>query len=112
MLKLMSLAATALIATTAMASAHDKIDRMQARQADRIEAGRLDGSLTFTEGRKLRREQTRIARLEKQLRASGGGLSKSERRVLRQLLRAANHNIRDERHDAQRRAKFLPRVGR
>ncbi len=109
---LFSAAAAALIASTAVASAHDNIDRVQHRHAERIEAGRHAGSITFREGIALRREQRRIAALEAKFRNSGGGLDRAERQVLHQLQRDARKNIRAQKNDSQKRIGFLPRFGK
>ena len=55
----LALALVTLAPVTAMAN---KIDNRQAKQAERIEAGRQTGSITWTEGIKLRAEQRKIAR--------------------------------------------------
>src|SRR5688500_9617348 len=62
--------ATALIATTAAASAASVNDR-QDYQAKRIEQGRQSGKITWTEGLKLRAEQKRIANREAQFKSDG-----------------------------------------
>ena len=58
----------AMVLTLAPATAMaNSIDNRQARQADRIEQGRQTGSVTWTEGIKLRAEQRKIARTEAKL---------------------------------------------
>ena len=108
--KIIFATATALIATTAVASAASINDR-QEYQADRIEQGRKTGKITWTEGLKLRAEQKRIANKEAQYK-SDGYLSKSERRSLRYLQNDASEHIADEKTDGRRRAWWLPRVGK
>jgi len=105
-----ALIATALIATTAAASAAS-FDTRQDYQAKRIEQGRKSGKITWTEGLKLRAEQKRIANKEAQF-ESDGYVSKSERRQLRYLQNDAAEHIADEKSDARRRAWWLPRVGK
>lgn len=109
MKKLFLIATSLLVASTAVASAHG-INATQNRQANRIEHGRETGKITWTEGLKLRAEQRRIARKEAEFRADGY-LSRSERRELRKMQRAARRHIRQEMRDGRRRAEWLPRVG-
>ncbi len=108
--KIILAAATALVATTAVASA-DTISRRQAQQADRIEQGRQTGTITWTEGLKLRAEQKRIARTEDAYKDKGY-LTRSERRDLRNMQNEASANIADKKYNARDRAWFLPRVGK
>lgn len=107
--KVFLIATAAIMASTGIASAAS-IDRVQDRQAKRIEHGRQTGKITWTEGLKLRSEQRKISRKEAQFRADGY-LSTSERRKLRKMQRKAGKNIRHEKHDSKRRAWWLPRVG-
>lgn len=111
-LAILAASAAALIASTLAASAHDNINRVQERQAERIEVGRHAGTITFREGIALRREQRRIAALEAKFLKSGGGLNNAERQVLHQLQQEARENIRAEKHDRQKRLGFLPRFGK
>jgi hypothetical protein len=108
--KIILATATALIATTAVASAASINDR-QEYQANRIEQGRKTGKITWTEGLKLRAEQKRIANKEAQFK-SDGYLSKSERRSLRYMQNDAAEHIADEKSDGRRRVWWLPRVGK
>jgi len=108
--KIILATATALIATTAVASAASYDDR-QEYQGKRIEQGRKSGKITWTEGLKLRAEQKRIANKEAQFK-SDGYVSKSERRQLRYLQNDAAEHIADEKSDGRRRAWWLPRVGK
>jgi hypothetical protein len=98
------------IAVPAIASANT-IDDRQARQAERIERGRDNGSITWTEGIKLRAEQNRIARTEAALK-SDGYLSKSDRAKLTEMQNDASRSIRSERNDGWHRLFGLPRVGK
>lgn len=108
--KIILATATALIATTVVASAASISDR-QDYQADRIEQGRKTGKITWTEGLKLRAEQKRIANKEAQYK-SDGYLSKSERRSIRYMQNDASEHIADEKNDARRRVWWLPRFGK
>lgn len=108
--KIIFATATALIATTAVASAAS-INARQDYQTSRIEQGRKTGKITWTEGLKLRAEQKRIANKEAQFK-SDGYLSKSERRSIRYMQNDASEHIADEKSDSRRRAWWLPRVGK
>jgi hypothetical protein len=108
--KVLFIAASALIASTAMASAAS-INAKQVYQEKRIERGRESGKITWTEGLKLRAEQNKIARTEAQYK-SDGYLSSSERRKLAQKQRDANKHIAQEQHDGWSRAWWLPRIGK
>ena len=108
--KIILATATALIATTAAASAASVNDR-QEYQAKRIEQGRQSGKITWTEGLKLRAEQKRIANKESQFK-SDGYLTKSERRQLRYLQNDASEHISAEKSYGRKRAWWLPRVGK
>lgn len=98
------------IAIPAIASA-DVIDDRQARQAERIERGRENGSITWTEGIKLRVQQNKIARTEAALK-SDGYLSKSDRAELAEMQSNASRSIASERNDGWHRLFGLPRVGK
>ncbi|MCH9807214.1 MAG: hypothetical protein K0U74_05740 [Alphaproteobacteria bacterium] len=92
---------------------HDRsINDRQARQQKAIERGRRSGRITWREGRKLRREQKRIARLEDYFRNSDRRLDRFERHVLHIVLDAARDHIRAQKRDGQRRWSSLPRFGR
>ena len=98
------------IAAPAVAAAGPVDDRM-ARQADWIERGRENGTITWTEGLKLRAEQNRIARTKTTLEAKGY-LTKSDRAKLTDMQSEAAKNIRYESRDGWRRLWGLPRVGK
>lgn len=105
-----ALIAAALAATTLAANAAS-INGTQQRQLDRIEQGRQTGSITWTEGLKLRAEQKRISNKEAQFR-SDGYLSRGERNELRSMQRQASKNITAKKYDAKVRPSWLPRVGK
>lgn len=114
MTKIGLIAAGLLIATTAAASAHSPrydAEARQGRQAQVIEAGRQSGSITWREGRRLRREQREIADAKSWFREDGV-LTRRERYVLRRMQDRAAYHIASERGDSWRRAWWLPRVGR
>jgi len=109
-MKKLVLIATALAATTVAASA-GSVNGTQQRQLDRIEQGRKSGSITWTEGIKLRAEQNRIKSKEAQYR-SDGYLSRNERNELKSMQRQASKNITNEKYDGKARPSWLPRVGK
>ncbi len=109
MKKIVLAAATALIATTAAVSAHS-VDRVQERQAERIEHGRESGKITWSEGLKLRAEQRRINKVKDKL-AADGYLSRRDRKKVHNLQREANKHIAHEKRDGWRRVWWLPRFG-
>lgn len=110
MSRLVPLAVVLAIAAPAAAFAGKVDDRAQ-WQAERIEDGRNDGSITWREGLKLRAEQRKIARTETELEADGY-LSKSDRRTLKEMQDEASTNIKAEANDNWHRAWFLPRFGK
>lgn len=110
MKKVLFIAASALIATSAVASAAS-VNGTQAYHAKKIEHGRQSGKITWTEGLKLRAEQKKIARKEAQFK-SDGYLTKSEYRQLKKMQRDAGKHIAHEKHDGWSRAWWLPRVGK
>src|SRR5262245_63937825 len=79
-MKRLALIALALIATSAAASANPydtsydrerRIDAREANQADRIYRARQRGDLTWFESFRLKQEQARIRRMEREARADG-----------------------------------------
>lgn len=110
MTRLIPLAVLVAIAAPGAAFA-GKIDDRREWQAERIEQGRNDGSITWTEGIKLRAEQRRIARKESELRADGY-LSAADRRAINDMQNDATHNIKSESSDGWHRLFGLPRVGK
>ena len=66
--KLMMLGCALILVPAANASAHSNEAR-QDEQADAIEQGRREGSITWREGRQLRKDQREIARVKETLEA-------------------------------------------
>jgi len=100
-----TLAATLLLATTAVASAHDygyndtgNIDARRASEMRRIENGRRSGQLTWREYRFLRAEQARITADERRAKADGY-VSPYERRRLNRELDQASYDIHRLKHN-------------
>ncbi len=110
MSKIITLAGVLLIATSASAFAHSNDARLD-EQAAAIEQGRRDGTITWREGRKLRKEQAAVARVQDEL-ASDGRLSKRDTRILHRLQDQSEGRIVSESTDGWRRWRWLPRVGR
>jgi len=109
MTRTIALAAVLLVTGTAGAFAHSNEAR-QIEQRLAIEKGREAGTITWREGRKLRREQADILRVERELMADGQ-LSARDKRLLHTLQNDAEAHIVAERSDRLRRWHFLPRVG-
>ncbi len=110
MIRTIALALATLVAVPAVASAYTYNDRY-GHQSDRIERGRQNGSITWREGLKLRKEQRHIYHAQRRFN-SDGYLSRYERLRLQSLRRSANRHIAYESHDSWRRKWWLPRVGR
>ena len=113
MLKTTLATLTLLIATIAVngtASAHSSDARL-AEQAQSIEEGRRDGSITWREGRELRKDQREIAVVKAEFEADGH-LSRSEKKILFKMQDAAEGHIESEANDNWHRARWLPRFGR
>jgi Tfp pilus assembly pilus retraction ATPase PilT len=110
MSKITLIAVGLLFATTAVASAHSNEARFE-EQNDVIEQGRQDGTITWREGLKLRKQQSVIAKRRDQLIADGS-LSKKDRRELHALQNVAEDTIVREQNDSWRRLWWLPRVGK
>ena len=96
-----------LLATTAVASAHDyrgygtnDIDVRRANQIRRIEDGRHSGQLSWREYRFLRREQAHIAYDERRAKADGY-VSPYERRRLNRELDESSRDIYRLKHNDQ-----------
>ncbi len=102
--------AAAILLATSGAALAGGIDERRAAQAHQIEGGRESGSITWSEGLKLRAEQNRIARAEALFRGDGY-LSSSERRILRHMQNEAAEHIAEEKSDGWRRARWMPRFG-
>ena len=110
MLKICTLA-LALLATTSVAAFAGKVDDRREHQFYKIEKGRQDGSITWTEGLKLRSEQKKISKVEKVLK-DDGYLSAKDRRILNKLQNKAGHEIADQSSDRWHRVWWMPRFGR
>ncbi len=109
----LALATLFVTAGTLGASAHSvkPVEKRQAIQAERIEDGRRDGSITWLEGKKLRKEQRQIQALKNDY-LDDGRLTKRESHDLTWKQKQASAHIYEEKHDARRRLWWLPRVGR
>ncbi len=102
------IAATALIATTAAASAHDyssdreaRIDARRAEQAYRIAHNRRTGKLTLLEKWRLEAEQRQIAAMERAAERDGY-ISRREARRISAAPDRASRDIYRESHDGQK----------
>ena len=109
------LIATALLAATsasvlAVTPRHAEIEARLQRQLTEIERGRQNGTITWTEGIKLRAEQRRIASYEESLEADGR-LSRSERQEVNALQNSAHDNIEAKKNNGWSRLWWLPRFG-
>jgi hypothetical protein len=86
------------------ANAHERwryeTDKRQAKHSDLIREGRRNGSLTFWEAYRLRREQSRIAQLERAYK-SDGHFGRNERRAVRYAQDSAAQHIFSQRNDGQ-----------
>lgn len=78
------------------------INARQQKQAQRIRAGKRDGSLTRVEVKTLKKQQRRIKQLERHFR-SDGKLTRVEKRQLHSRLDRAARRIARERHDNEYR---------
>jgi ferredoxin-NADP reductase len=103
------IAAGILAAASASAFAHSN-DARQTEQWNIIEQGRNDGSITWREGLKLRRQQAEIARIEAEMKADGR-LSRAEKRLLHRRQDQAQNNIVREASDGWQRPWWLRRFG-
>lgn len=110
MLRLATLVAGLVIIGTITADAHSNEARIE-EQAAEIEAGRRNGTITWREGRELRKEQTAIAEAKETLEADGH-LSRADKHVLFKMQDEAEEHIREEETDSWRRPWWLPRFGR
>lgn len=90
------------IALAAPASAYDRVDARQDRQAQRIQQGIRSGALSPYEAARLRAEQARIARMESYARRDGH-LSHYERARIAAAQDRASRSIYAEKHDGDRR---------
>lgn len=103
-------AALLVIGAASGAMAHSNEAR-QFEQADQIEEGRRDGSITWREGQVLRKDQREIAHVKEVMEADGK-LTRDEKHVLYKLQDAAQDHIDDEANDTWHRAWWLPRIAR
>jgi hypothetical protein len=110
MSRTLTLAAAVLVTSTAVAAAHSVEARFE-EENDTIEYGRQTGSITWLEGRKLRRELGEIARVKDRLEADGR-LSSRDKRILYRMQDRADAHIEAEASDRWHRLWWLPRVGR
>ena len=110
MQKIAALAFAVLAASSTLALAHSN-DAREAEQNDWIEQGRDNGTITWREGRKLRREQREIARIEDSMKADGR-LSRDEKHTLHKLQDKSQDRIVRESSDGWKRVWWLPRFGR
>jgi uncharacterized protein HemX len=78
------------------------IDRAQANEAARIQAGVRDGSLTRREAAGLQSEQRRIQQMESRAKADGH-ISRAEHDQIRRAQETASRHIYQERHDSETR---------
>jgi hypothetical protein len=97
------IAATAVIATTTAASAHDydrqgRIDARRAEQAYRIRHNRHTGELTLLEKWRLQGEQRQIAAMERAAERDGY-ISRREARAIDRAQDAAGRDIYRESHN-------------
>lgn len=110
MIRTTVVALAALTALPAVASAHSNDARLT-EQAGMIERGRQDGSITWTEGIRLRKEQRQIERVLADFMADGR-LTQKERRIVHGLQNTAESNISAAIDNYRHRIGGLPRVGR
>jgi hypothetical protein len=85
------------------ADASAGVNAREHRQRERIRAGVQDGSLTRPEAHRLGRQQVRIERLERRMRADDGRLGPRERARLDGALDRGSARIYRQRHDGQTR---------
>jgi hypothetical protein len=104
------LAAALMLAGAGSALAHSNEAR-QDEQAQSIEQGRRDGSITWTEGRQLRKDQREIEQVKQSFEADGH-LSRDEKKILYKMQNTAEDHIEAEANDNRHRASWLPRFGR
>ncbi len=77
------------------------INHRQYRQQRRIDQGVQNGSLTTGEQTRIDRRESKLNNQEARMRASGGGLSRRERRRLQAEQTGLSHNIYRQKHDQQ-----------
>jgi hypothetical protein len=106
-----TLLTTGLVLTTATAALAHSNEARQMEQAYAIEDGRRDGSITWREGRLLRKDQIEISRVKSAL-EDDGRLSNSDKRVLYKMQDEAEARIAAEANDTWHRPWWLPRFAR
>jgi hypothetical protein len=106
-----ALVAIAFLLTTPAIAAADGIGDRQTFQYGQIEQGRQVGSITWTEGLRLRAEQQHITQVRNDL-EQDGALPKVNRRVLYRMQDEAAEHIEQARENGLHRLQGLPRVGR
>jgi uncharacterized membrane protein YebE (DUF533 family) len=87
-------------AANAYGPTYRSIDGTQANQANRIERGLRDGSLTRSEAANLQAEQRRIQQMENRAKADGH-VSRYESYQIRNAQSQASRHIYEERHDRE-----------
>lgn len=93
------IAASFVLATFALnAQGTPVIDQKQKTEKRRIRQGVKSGELDKAEARRLRKEQRRIARMERRAKADGT-VTKAERRRIKREQRAASRHIAKQKHD-------------
>ena len=103
----------AALSTSALASdLQDRVEDRQSYQMKRIEQGRKDGTVTWTEGIKLRAEQRRIEAAEQAFKSDDGRIDRQEFQQLKQMQDEASKHIFAESHDSKNRPSWLPRIGK
>jgi Spy/CpxP family protein refolding chaperone len=111
-MKVVPIAALALLATTVAATAHGypghRIDRREAIQERRIEEGLRHGQLTRHEARLLEHQQARIRAMEHHARRDGY-IDRREARRIEWAQDAASRRIATERRDRQRQGYWYRR---
>lgn len=78
------------------------VNARQNNQQARINQGVQSGQLTRHEAHDLERQQDALKQQEARMRASGGGLSPSERERLQREQNALSRNIKNQKNDPQR----------
>ncbi len=109
MTKIALFAALGLVALTSTAQAYDarqaEIDRREAVQEQRIQAGRRSGEITRSEARQLEAEQARIKQLERNA-LRDGHIDRREAAQIRQAQNDASRHIYRESHDNERATRW------
>ena len=96
--KLFIAASFVIVTAAVIAQTTPVIDHNQKTEKRRIRQGVKSGELDKAEARRLRKEQKRIARMERRAKADGT-VSCSERRRIKREQRAASRHIAKEKHD-------------